>query len=129
VAKIVFSDIKAYLDAIADQAVQNIDDSPHKRFWNVAYADFINGTVPGVKSSGPPIAVGQPIPIIDKTNPLNSSFFSILKSGFAGKRQMPDGGPLITDGGFQISVSGKTVTGKQLQDDIESWLKNGYPEN
>jgi hypothetical protein len=81
-----------------------------------------------VKSSGGTIPVGQPIPIIDKANPINSSFFAILKAGFAGKRQMPGGGPLITAANYQVTVAGKTVTGQQIQDDIASWLNNGFPE-
>ena len=123
--KIVFADIQAYLNAIADNANGDIDESPHKRFWSVAYNNFINGNIPNVTSSGAPIPAGQPIPIINKADPVNSSFFAILKGGFAGKRQMPDGGPLITDPGYQITVNGKTVTGAQIQADIQSWLQNG----
>ena len=129
VPAIVFADIQAYLDAIADHATNDIDGSPHKRFWSGKYTDFINGTIPGVTSSGSPIPVGQPVPIIDKTTPLNSPFFLILKAGFAGKRQMPGGGPLITSAGYQVTTAaGKTVTGQQIQDDIASWLTNGFPE-
>ena len=129
VAPIVYADIQAYLDAIADKATNDIANSPHKRFWQVPYATFINGTIPGgVKSSGPPISVGQPIPIIDKANPVNSAFFAILTGKFAGKRQMPGGGPLITDQGYQVTVGDKTVTGQQIQTNITSWLNNGFPE-
>ena len=127
-AKIVFADIKSYLDAIADNVVGNTDESPHKRFWNVTYAEFVNGNIPGVTSSGSPIAAGQSIPIINKADPKNSSFFAILKGSFAGKPQMPDGGPLITDQGFQVTVGGKTVTGTEIQANIQSWLENGFPE-
>ena len=126
--RIVYADIQAYLNAIADKATNDIANSPHKRFWEVPYTNFVNGTVPGVKSSGDPIPAGQPIPIIDKANPINSAFFAILKGRFAGKRQMPGGGPLITDPGYQVTVGGKTVTGQQIQDDMASWLNNGFPE-
>jgi hypothetical protein len=128
VAPIVYADIQAYLDAIADKATNDIGNSPHKRFWQVPYDTFIHGTVPAVKSSGDPIPVGQPIPIIDQANPINSAFFTILTGKFAGKRQMPGGGPLITDAGYQVTVGGKTVKGQQIHDDIASWLKNGFPE-
>lgn len=128
-AKIVFADIQAYLDGIADNANGDVDQrSPHKRFWKVAYTDFVNGDIPNVTSSGAPIPPGKPIPIINKVDPVNSSFFAILLAGFAGKLQMPDGGPLITDPGYQITVGGKSVTGTQIKTDIQSWLANGFPE-
>lgn len=60
--RIVYADIQAYLDAIANKAVNDIGNSPHDRFWNVTYDEFINGTVPHVKCNG------QPIPLINQAD-------------------------------------------------------------
>jgi hypothetical protein len=124
-ATIYFPTVKAYLDAIAAQANNDISNSPHQSFWDVSYNDFINGNIPHV------LCNGQPIPIVNKANPLQSSFYLIITSaaGFCGKRQMPGGGPFVTDAGYQIQLAGGTiVTGQQIQDDISSWLTNGFPE-
>jgi hypothetical protein len=124
--KIVFADIQAYLEAIANKATNDVDGGgcPHKRFWNVPFATFISGNVPLVLNAG------HPIPIMDPTTPANSAFFAILKGPFVGKRQMPGGGPFITDTGYQVTTAaGKVVTGQQIQDDITWWLTHGFPEH
>lgn len=123
---ITFADIRAYLDAIADKALNDVGNSPHLRFWNVPYNDFINGSVPHTKCNG------APIPIIDHADPKNSAFYLILidPNGWCNKREMPGGGPFITDPGYQVTLaSGKVVTGGEIQDDIKFWLENGFPEN
>ena len=123
---IVFSDIQNYLDAITNKANNDIGNSPHDRFWNVSYSEFVNGVIPHSKCNG------QPIPIIDKTNPINSAFFLILTdtNGWCNKRQMPGGGPFITDLGYQVPLTdGNIITGQQIQSNIADWLANGFPEN
>lgn len=121
-----FQDIKLYLNAVADKAANDIGNSPHDRFWNIAYADFINGVVPHVKCNG------NPIPLIDKTDPVKSAFYTIMVDamGFCQKRQMPGGGPFVTDNNYQLTLpDGSTVTGQQILDNIKSWLLNGFPES
>jgi hypothetical protein len=122
-----FSDIKTYLDAIAANTGLDIDTAPpHFRFWNITYNDFITGSVPHV------LCKGNPIPIIDRAQPLQSPFFTILidPAGFCGKPQMPGGGPFITEAGYQLLLpDGTAITGQQIQDNISSWLSNGFPEN
>src|SRR5438132_3593373 len=123
---VTFAKIQAYLNAIINHPDTNpIENSPHQAFWNdVARDQFVNGVVPHVKCNT------QPIPIIDKTSPLNSPFFLILtnSTGFCNKRQMPGGGPFITDQDYKVTLpDGTTVTGQQIQDDIHDWLSNGFP--
>jgi hypothetical protein len=129
---ITFSDIKIYLDAIIDKT--GLVGDPHQRFWNIPYADFITGNIPHVKCHG------NPIPIINRTvdpvtglpDPLKSSFYLILTdpNGFCDKPQMPPVKDLhITDAGYQVTLpDGSILTGKQIQDNISSWLLNGFPE-
>ena len=139
--KITFHDIQMYLDAIADNANLSVDNNPscpHERFWSVKYVDFVNGVISNVKSN-PPIPIpcmGQPIPIINQADPINSSFFLILKGGFCNKRQMPaGGGPFITDKPpaapmFQVILSdGTNINGQQIIDNIAKWLTTGFHEN
>jgi hypothetical protein len=120
-----FSTVKIYLDAIAAQAANDISNSPHLDFWNVDYTTFKNSSIPNVRCSG------QPIPFINHAAPEKSAFFLIMKdpAGFCGKRQMPGGGPFITDPGYQITLAdGTAITGQQIQNDISFWLLNGFPE-
>jgi len=123
---ITFADIQSYLEAIANKAVNDIGNSPHDRFWNVTYQEFINGVVPHTKCNG------QTIPLIDNADPKNSAFYVILidPNGWCNKREMPGGGPFITEVGYQVTLAGgKVITGLQIQEDIKFWLENGFPEN
>jgi hypothetical protein len=123
-SRILFPTVQAYLNAVADKAANGIDDSPHVRFWNIPYDQFINGIVPDVKCNG------SPVPIIDKTAPLNSPFFVILTNanGWCRKRQMPEDGPFITDPGYSVTLAeGTSVTGQKIQDDLADWLAHGFP--
>ena len=123
--QISFSQVQAYLDAIAKKANNEVDDSPHERFWNVDYTSFVDGNVPGVRCDG------NAVPIIDKAKPINSAFYVILTdpAGWCRKRQMPGGGPFITDAGYKVTLAdGTTVTGQQIKDDLAAWLSGGYPK-
>jgi hypothetical protein len=130
---IAFSDIKIYLDAIAAKTGIDMGGTPHNSFWNIPYANFVTGNIPHVKCNGNPIPIINRIvdPATGIADPLKSSFYLILiaPNGFCGKRQMPDGGPYITDANYQITLpDGSTLTGQQVQDNIKSWLLNGLPE-
>jgi hypothetical protein len=123
---ITYADVQAYLDAIANKANNDISNSPHDRFWNVPYNEFVSGTVPHTKCNG------QAIPLINHADPINSAFYLILTdtSGWCNKREMPGGGPFITDTGYQVTLAnGSTITGNQIKDNIASWLSNGFPES
>lgn len=120
-----FLTVQAYLDGVA--ALNGaIASSPHKAFWKAKYEDFIAGNVPGVKCQG------AAVPIIKKGAPEQSPFFLIMTdaNGWCGKRQMPGGGPYITDDNLQIPLDdGTVVTGKQVRDDLATWLRNGFPKD
>lgn len=122
-----YSDIIMYLDAIAANANGDVGSAPHQYWWHVnqdvneaplAYKDFINGTVFGVG-----------VPIVKKTNPLQSEFYLLLSTpgGNAGFNQMPWKGPYITSG-FSVTLNGNTITGVEIMANIKEWLGNGYPE-
>ena len=124
--KIKFKLIQSYLDAVADNANLDVTGSPHKAFWNVPYTDFVSGVIPNVKCKG------NPIPIIDKQNPGSSPFYVILTSttGFCNIEQMPATGPYIVDPGYKVTLAdGTALTGVKIQQDIQEWLNNGFPEN
>jgi hypothetical protein len=119
-----FLTVQAYLDALADLNGA-LNDSPHKAFWKVSYDAFIAGKVPGV------LCQGAAVPIINKDAPEQSPFYLILTdpSGWCGKRQMPGGGPFITDDDLDIPLAdGTIVKGKQVRDDLAAWLQHGYPK-
>ncbi len=143
-----FETVQDYLSGFA--ALGTIGNSPHKAFWKVktvagvqtpvTYDDFINGTVPRVTYGGASGTAGQPIPIIWKDAPLLSPLFLILAEakGFAGIDQMiPNGGVHLTDPGIKITVPDRTTTppgakqvaGSQVLQDLEVWLKNGFPKD
>jgi hypothetical protein len=143
-----FETVQDYLSGFA--ALGTISNSPHKAFWKtravggvstpVTYDDFINGNVPHVTYGGFSGTAGQPIPIIWKDAPLLSPLFLILAeaAGFAGIDQMiPNGGVHLTDAGITITVPDRTtsppgikqVTGSQVLQDLEMWLKNGFPND
>jgi hypothetical protein len=122
--KMTFARVQAYLDAIANKANLSIDGSPHGTFWKVSYQQFVQGLVPGVKCNG------QDIPLINAASPLQTAFRLILGGDFCKKGQMPDGGPFVTDAGYSVTLAdGSQVTGQQILADIDSWLRNGFPEN
>lgn len=115
-----FKDVQAYLDAIA-KLNGGIDDSPHGSFWQVDYATFTTGKVPNVPG----------ISIMNAQTPLQSPFFVILTNagGFAGRPQMPAGGPFITDAGYQVTLAdGTQITGQQIIDNLTEWLTHGFPQ-
>jgi hypothetical protein len=135
-----YSDIIMYLDAIADNANGLVSNAPHGYWWHVgqietnsplAYNDFVTGTVFGVTNSS-----GGVIYIIGtdakQTDPLQSTFYILRTTpgGSGGFPQMPKGGPFITDPNFgTVTLSnGDTITGAQIQANMEEWLGNGYPE-
>lgn len=128
-ASIIFSDIQAYLDAIvklgATATGTDINASPHKRFW-ANYNDFMHANLTKVTCNG------NPIPIVDPVNKVQSAFYLVLinPKGFCNSPQMPFGGPFITDAGYQVTLAdGRVVTGAKINEDIKSWLENGCPES
>jgi hypothetical protein len=128
---ITFSDIKIYLDAILNKT--GLVGNPHQSFWNIPYIDFVTGNIPHVKCNGNPIPIiNRTIdPVTGKPDPLKSPFYLILidPNGFCEKPQMPAGGPFITEANYQITLpDGNVLTGQQIQDNIKSWLSNGFPE-
>jgi hypothetical protein len=131
-----YADIIMYLDAIADNANGTVGSAPHGYWWHVnpqdetsaplAYNDFITGTVYGVTDSN-----GNPIPIINQANPLQSEFYLLLTTtgGRDGFPQMPKGGPFITASNFSVTLSnGVTISGAQIMQNLQGWLGNGYPQ-
>jgi hypothetical protein len=129
VRRIVFADIQAYLDAIADNPddAGDIDSSRHGRFWQVAHKDFISGTVPGENCAG------TAIPIVDK-DAARCPFYQALTnpSGWCNKGQMPKNGParaFITSANYKVKLKdGSTVTGREIDDNVVWWLTNGMPD-
>jgi hypothetical protein len=125
-AKIVYADILSYLDAIAKKANNPVSGAPHGVWWSgLSYTDFLSANVLGQN-------------VIDTTTPLQSAFYVILTnpSGSQGISQMPGAespppaaGPFITDANYTATLAdGTTISGAQIQQNIESWLNNGYPE-
>jgi hypothetical protein len=44
-------------------------------------------------------------------------------------RQMPDGGPFITEVNYQVTLpDGTVVGGATIVHDLLDWLSNGFPE-
>ena len=126
-SRVSFSDIQAYLEAIADDPdnKKSVDNSAHERFWNVPYAQFVNGTVPNENCNG------SAIPIANK-DPNKCSFYQALKSasGWCNLSQMPQRGPYITDPGYKVTLkNGTMISGAQIDANIVWWLTNGMPEN
>jgi hypothetical protein len=122
-----FPMVQAYLDAVA-AANGTLPSSPHQDFWNVPYNTFITGNVPGVSCQS------QPVPIINTATPLQSPFYLIMTTttGWCGMKQMPKGGPFITVDTNQFPLvdgSGTTASGKQIREDLGTWLANGYPKD
>lgn len=121
-----FANIQSYLDAIADNPnnTRNVDDAGHARFWRVTYNEFITGLVPNE------FCKGADIPIVN-ADPSQCAFFQALvtPSGWCNMRQMPRGGPMITDAGYAVTAAdGMTYTGAEIEANIRWWLTNGMPE-
>lgn len=123
---IVFADIQSYLDGIADNPnnKQKADDARHARFWRVSYHEFITGFVPDERCKG------QDVPIVN-SDPVQCPFYQALVTtvGWCNMRQMPRGGPFITDAGYTVTLSnGLLTTGAEIDANIRWWLTNGMPE-
>jgi hypothetical protein len=73
--------------------------------------------------------VKSPIKVVVPNDPDNSPLLIILQKGQAicNYRQMPDGGPYLTDSGYQVVVSGEAVSGQQILNDLRQWILNGCP--
>jgi hypothetical protein len=131
-----FRDIQAILEAVL--ANSNFEGTPppnplrapnpHKFFWRQTgvyaqdYTLFTTGNVPGVR---------PPMPIMNRTKgqELTSNFFVVLTAGLPPRiPQMPDGGPFITDDGYQISVNGTNIRGQDIQDTLAYWLTHDFPQ-
>jgi hypothetical protein len=120
-----FQTVQAYLNGLAALS-GTIASSPHKAFWRVDYETFRDGNVPHVKCHG------LDVPIIRKDAADQSPFFLILTdpTGWCHFPQMPEGGPFITQDDLQITLAdGTSVTGKQVRQDLATWLKNGFPKD
>ena len=118
-----FKRVQDYLNAIAD-AHGAIQSSPHRRFWNVVYLDFVDDPVPNVACNN------QPVPIINRSRPIESPFFMILQGQWCGLPQMPRGGLFITEPNFEVDLpDGTAVTGTEILTGFSTWLANGFPEH
>jgi hypothetical protein len=134
--KVIFADVQAYLDAIADNPDDNgnADNANHGRFWRTTYQDFISGPVPGENCHGAPIPIVGRVPGSPNVDPLQCPFYQAIKnpSGWCNKGQMPKNGPpkaFITDASYKVTLKdGTVVTGAEIQANIESWLKTGLSE-
>jgi hypothetical protein len=119
-----FAQVQSYLNAIATKANLDAGNARHGVFWHSSYHDFINGTVPNKQCNG------EPVPIIDPDNKLDSAFYRILQAGWCGMPEMPKTGPFVTDIGYSVELSdGSEVSGDKLLEDIREWLAAGAPEN
>jgi hypothetical protein len=128
-----FSDLQATLDAIADNAIGDVDGAgcPHKRFWRITRDAFLANEVPNIVINN----VTYHVKIVNAAQPLESAFYKVLLGGLtvsAGKntttiQQMPEGGPFITDDDFAVTVNGVNKNGPQIRADIEGWLTGGMP--
>jgi hypothetical protein len=124
-----FAKVKQYLTAIADNPSNagNVDNSPHGRFWNVTYHEFTTGDVPGGNDVE---CNGTASKIIDTAHPDQSPFYLALTAptGWCNLGQMPEGGPFITDKGYQVTINGTNILGSKIKSDLLEWLQNGFPE-
>jgi hypothetical protein len=130
---ITFADLQATLDAIADNAISDVEgeNCPHKRFWRINRQDFVSNEVPNIVIAG----VTYHIKIVNSATPLESAFYKILLGDLTVNEgansttipQMPENGPFITDASYTVSVNGVNKSGADIQKDIEGWLANGMP--
>lgn len=121
---ITFKQVQEYLNAISRNANLDPTNSRHGAFWNQTYQQFISGSVPSKTCDG------NPVPIIDPVDKLNSAFYQILFAGWCGMPQMPKTGPFITSADYSVTLSdGAVITGDQIAKNIREWLQSGAPEN
>ena len=130
-----FSDVQLMLDAILKksqfaQGNPNPQPAPHRVFWRQTnqyaedYRRFTTGNVPGVD-----------IPIMNTApgKELTSNFYVVLTNTNGlpndGINQMPDGGPFITDQGYNLALAdGRQMTGDELTASLARWLTNKFPK-
>ena len=120
-----YNDVLNYLDLITDSVGDNVDASPHGRWWKkpaqdahgnpipgqvvpLSLAEFKAGTVTGT-------GITPPVPIIDPgADKTQSSFYQILLGkltvGTKIYPQMPFRGPYITDSAFDSGTGAATDT-------------------
>jgi hypothetical protein len=125
--KVTWSDIQAYLDAIADRPgnAGDIDSASHGRFWNIAYQSFIAGTVPNEDCGGAPIPNVNPDPNL-------CALYQALTGpkGWCQLGQMPLGGPVITGNAYLATLKdGTKISGADIATNMLVWIKNGMPEH
>ncbi len=123
---ITFTKLQQYLDAVAGNATLDPANAPHGVFWHVALDTFKTMNVPNV------LCGGQALPLLKVGDGANSALYAVLisdKSPIAcQKKQMPDGGPLITDAGYNVALpDGTMVAGAQIASDIKDWIDAGCP--
>ena len=132
-----FSDVQNILDAVlakstwAQGLTPPLNPQPHGAFWRQTgdygqdYTLFTTGNVPNV---------GIPIMNTAAGQELQSNFYVILTNPNGleseGIPQMPagQGGPYITDKGYQVEVNGTKMTGQQIQQALSDWLTGGFPK-
>ena len=101
-----FSRLQEYLDLVASAGGESTA-APHGRFW-ATHASLTDKPLPRPKCQGQPIfAIKYLNPEHTRVDADNSPLFIILTDarGFCQKPQMPPFGPLITDAGYQITLS------------------------
>lgn len=123
-----FSDVQNILDAILARN-GSPDPQPHGVFWRQSgnyeqdYRTFTTGTVPNM---------GIPIMNTTKSQELTSNFYVILTNKYGLEKEnilrMPSFGPFITDSGYQATVNGTVMTGREIQDALAAWLSSGFPK-
>jgi hypothetical protein len=134
-----YSDIIAYLEAIANNANNDVSQATHGYWWRInpsgndpttplSYNHFINGTVHN-----------KPVAIINQADPTQSMFYLLLSTpgGTGGYPEMPRGGftnssgatVYLPDPSCQITLAdGSTIAGTQILATMLDWLSNGYPQ-
>lgn len=123
---ITYAQLQQYLDAIAGNATFDPANAPHGVFWHVPLDTFKTMNVPGVPCGG------NPLPLLKPGDAANSALYAVLISPNSpiacNKKQMPDGGPLITAPGYTVALAnGANVTGAQIASDIKDWINAGCP--
>ena len=116
-----YKDVQAFISNIMEEnkvAGAPPPKSPHKAFWlSMAYDDFVNGDVPGVKDP----ATGNPITILSKGNSATSNLVLALRGQ----------GPLFdpNHGAFgRMPANSQTpFTDNQIKE-IADWIDRGCPE-
>jgi hypothetical protein len=134
--RVVFADIQAYLDAIADNPddISDVGGSRHRRFWQVSYQQFITGIVPNEICNNAPIPILNKDPTQPNVDPAHCPLFQALTnpSGWCtpvGLGQMPKNGPFITDANYSVTLKNNTtISGQDIIANIRWWLTNGLPE-